>query len=165
MAVTDNGHREFCRRQHRVLAAYLSLHVWRAGADFVVIDRRFLERWLYLKRFKKAREEWFLSDVKPWFPYCERLRIGQGTFGSYFLSRRRFDDFPSGRMDDLERVERLGEQNMVGMLADQIADKLWKRGAWPNENYLKGDKLAMQQLSAIASGLSDLSHFTPKKRK
>ena len=155
-----NEHREFCRRQHRQLAAYLLYFTWRAGADFVVVQRSFLEKWLSLERFKHAREEWFLSDVEPWFPCYKRIRYGQNAFHSFFLSRHEFHDFPNGTMSDEERVALLRQQKVIGILTSQIAERPLKRAS----HYAR-EAIAVRELSDVSAGLSDLHHFRLKRRK
>jgi hypothetical protein len=153
-------YREFCRRQHRQLAAYLSIYTWKAGADFVVVNRRVLENWLSRQRFKSTREGWFLADIEPWFSFYERVHSGQGSLWSYFLSPREFKNFPDGRMSDEDRVRLLRESGRIGILASYVRAFAHRSGQ-PNAL----ERTAVRELNEIAMGLSDLRHFRVKKQK
>src|SRR2546425_367851 len=66
--MVSDGHREFCRRQHRVIGHFLALQAWRRAVDCIVLERQHLESFLGLERFKRARQEWLMTDLLPWFP-------------------------------------------------------------------------------------------------
>jgi len=48
---------------------YAMIFCWLEGVDGIGIARRELERLLGLKRFKKTRVEWLMTDLKELFPY------------------------------------------------------------------------------------------------
>src|SRR6218665_2462269 len=73
-------HREYCRRQHRLLAHHLSIEAWCAGDDCILLER-----------FKSTRVQWLLEDIKPWFKHTEPVYAGpEGDLSSLealYLSR------------------------------------------------------------------------------
>jgi hypothetical protein len=100
-------HREFCRRQHRVLGHYLSLESWRRGLECIVLTRKDLEAFLGLERFKKERVKWFLADLQPWFPHQVRHNSTKApsSFHSVYLSRVPIEEhLPSGSMSVEKRI-------------------------------------------------------------
>ncbi|MFY0568112.1 hypothetical protein ACN28E_30360 [Archangium lansingense] len=84
-------HREYCRRQHRLLAHHLSIEAWCAGDDCILLERNHLEEFLKLERFKTTRVQWLLEDIKPWFKHTEPVYSGpEGELSSLealYLSR------------------------------------------------------------------------------
>lgn len=87
--MATEAHRQYCRRQHHILAQYLSAEAWRRGLDCIVLVRSELESFLGLKRFKSIRIEWLLEDVKPWFRYQQQYKKSHtpASISSLFLSR------------------------------------------------------------------------------
>jgi hypothetical protein len=162
-----NGYREFCRRQHRQVAAYLAIFAWKANADFVVVERSFLEERFSLERIKSARENWFLSDVEPWFSHHERLVQG-ATLSSFYLARREFEDFPGQKMSNEERINLLKERGLKGMLVSQIPEVLSRRKSTYRRSEAERaarEATVIRELTNIPVGLSDLNHFKLKKPK
>jgi hypothetical protein len=82
-------HRDFCRRQHRMLALHLSLEAWRTGVDCLLLERLHLEEFLNLQRFKSTRIQWLLEDVRPWFahPYPIHTEGALDSLQRLYLSR------------------------------------------------------------------------------
>ena len=140
MASADH-YREFCRRQHRSLAAFLVLKCWTNGANFVVLNREFLQRYLDLERFKSQRKQWLKEDFEQLFPYQKDLIFGgtQGKFASYYFSRVPFvEDLFAGTMPDEERIELSNQKGTKGYLV--TGDKI-------------NDTLITTELALLASGL------------
>ncbi len=109
--MTTAPHREYCRRQHRLLALHLSLETWRSGEDCILLDRNQLEEFSKLERFKSARVQWFLEDVEPWFKYTYPVYSGSApdSLQSLFLSRVPIDKKFIGGIDDDVDLEELVE--------------------------------------------------------
>jgi hypothetical protein len=60
-------HRELCRRQHSILAAY-AMHVcWVRSIRVIYVSRESLEKYLCLDRFRWERKWWIEQDIKPYF--------------------------------------------------------------------------------------------------
>jgi hypothetical protein len=149
MASGDHGHRELCKRQHRVIAAYLVMRAWKAGADYVVIERRALEQWLDLERFKQVRLDWFISDVGPWFPFSETVfHSTSGQFSAAYLSRKALDNWVPGAHTNDVRMTLLAAQGLIGIIF-----RRW------NISRATIELTAIHELTDIANGLSDFSHF------
>jgi hypothetical protein len=130
------------------MAAYLGVHAWKAGADCVVVPRSALEAWLDLQRFKRARLDWFISDAEPWFPHSSTYFYSHSrSFSSVYLSRKALPD-GTGAMSDADRLEWLRGEGLVGYIyARQTTAEAIERAA-------------VHELSDIATGLSDLRHFS-----
>src|SRR6266851_4509070 len=108
--MATDPHREFCRRQHRVIGHFLALQAWTRGVDCIVLQREHLESFLGLERFKRARQEWLMTDLLPWFPHQVKIhRHGTpSSLASLFLSRVSLDEhFPRGSMGTAKRVAKL----------------------------------------------------------
>jgi hypothetical protein len=102
-------HREYCRRQHRLLAHHLSIEAWCAGDDCILLERDQLEEFLKLERFKSTRIQWLLEDVKPWFKHTYPVYSGSAldSLQALYLSRIPIDGKFIVRHDDVEDVEEL----------------------------------------------------------
>lgn len=113
MASPEKVYREFFKRTHRTLAAYLALVAWIRNLDCVAIDREeIVSFWGLAKRVENQRLEWLKSDIKQFFPYVEAL-FSQGTekFGSVFLARREFpSDSFAVTMPDKDRTQFLTDK-------------------------------------------------------
>lgn len=106
----SDPHREFCRRQHRIIGNYLAFEAWRRGLDCVVLVRDDLEAFLGWERFKGKRNRWIMEDLKPWFRYQEPYYLtgSQGSIHSLFLSRVPIKQhLPTSSMTTEERIRRL----------------------------------------------------------
>jgi hypothetical protein len=147
MASGDRGYREYCMRRHRVLAAYLCVYTWKAKADYVVISRSNLERLLQLQRFKEERLRWLISGAKPWFQFHSVFYSGQ-PLASLYLSRKPLNDLPNGSMFNEDRIRLGAERGLCGVF--------WTHPSDLDETL---ELKAIHELSDIAVGLSDLSHF------
>ena len=91
MALPEEVYREFVRRSHRLLAAYLAMHAWRHDLDCVVLDRnQIVKFWGLKKRVEGERRDWLKQDVAPYFPHVQILSFVGGKFASIYLSRRPF---------------------------------------------------------------------------
>ncbi len=119
--MATDPHREFCRRQHRVIGHFLALQAWTRGVDCIVLQREHLESFLGLERFKRARQEWLMEDLRPWFPHQQKIRrFGtKSSLASLFLSRVSLDEhFPRGPpMTTAQRIAKFHEATMVSQLA------------------------------------------------
>ncbi|HLQ78749.1 MAG TPA: hypothetical protein VK210_15430 [Terriglobia bacterium] len=108
----SDPHREFCRRQHRIIGNYLAFEAWRRGLDCIVLVREDLEAFLSLERFKGKRNHWIMEDLKPWFQYQQPyyLTNAGNSIHSLFLSRVPLKQhLPSESMTTDERIHRLGK--------------------------------------------------------
>ncbi|HEX8822718.1 MAG TPA: hypothetical protein VF794_22515 [Archangium sp.] len=87
--MATDPHREYCRRQHRLLAHHLSIEVWCAGDDCVLLEREQLEEFLKLERFKSTRIQWLLEDLAPWFKHTYPVYSGSAldSLQALYLSR------------------------------------------------------------------------------
>jgi hypothetical protein len=104
-------HREYCRRQHRVLGHYLSIEAWRRGLDCIALERADLEVLLGLKRFKDARIQWLRHDLQPWFPHQKSYKKTKApsSLHSLFLARVPIQQYLSNTpMTTVERVKAMG---------------------------------------------------------
>src|SRR6266446_9281834 len=103
----SDPHREFCRRQHRIIGHYLAVEAWRRGLDCIVLVRDDLEAFLGLERFKSKRNRWIMEDLKPWFRYQQPYYLTkvQNSIHSLFLSRVPImKHLPSGPMTTEARI-------------------------------------------------------------
>ena len=133
----SDPHREYCRRQHRIIAHHLALQAWLRGLDCIVLVRRDLEHLFGLQQFKSTRVEWIREDMLPWFPHQEmHVRSGtEGSIHSIYLSRVPIADFlPRGTMPTDKRIagmapnspktarfSKVGKENEVPSEAEIIA--------------------------------------------
>ncbi|WP_309889589.1 hypothetical protein [Archangium sp.] len=113
--VTD-PYREYCRRQHRLLAHHLGIEAWRSGEDCLLVERDQLEDFLELERFKGTRVQWLLEDVGPWFKYTYPVYSGSApdSLQALFLSRVAIDPKFISKVDgevDLEELVEWMRQN------------------------------------------------------
>jgi hypothetical protein len=106
------AHRESCRRQHRVLGHFLAVQAWLRGLDCIVLERRELETFLGLRRFKSERVKWLRADLKPWFPFQEPYyKSGaESSLHSLFLARVEIQPWlPDGSMTTAKRIQQMPE--------------------------------------------------------
>jgi hypothetical protein len=100
MASPDQVYREFVRRSHRLLSAYLAIYSWRNNRDCVVLDREpILKFWGVQRRVENERQDWLKADVSDYFPHVMVLDFSKGTkkFAAFYLARR---PFPAGAFSD-----------------------------------------------------------------
>ena len=91
MASPDQVYREFAKRTHRTMAAYLSIVAWVRDLDCVAIDREEIVRfWGLAKRVVDQRVTWLQEDVKLYFPFVQGLEFQPKKFAGVFLARRQF---------------------------------------------------------------------------
>ncbi|WP_157447528.1 hypothetical protein [Chthoniobacter flavus] len=110
----NDPHRQFCRRQHRLVAHYLALQAWLRGLECIVLSRADLMRFFGLTRFKSARIKWLQSDMKPWFPHQEAYykTSSPSSIHSLFLSRVPIDPhLPRGSMSTADRIRRMASNS------------------------------------------------------
>jgi hypothetical protein len=147
--VTD-PYREYCRRQHRLLAHHLGIEAWRSGEDCLLVERGHLEDFLELERFKGTRIQWLLEDVAPWFKYTYPVYSGSApdSLHALFLSRVSIDSKFIGKVDDEVDLEELVEwmrKNGVRVNLFYSVSKLLP---------LTEEQLVLR-LALLASGLSE----------
>jgi hypothetical protein len=95
MAAPDQVYREFARRTHRTMAAYLAMVAWTRNLDCVAIDRREIVRfWGLSKRVENQRIDWLKGDIKQFFPHTMAL---WSNYASKF-------DAPAARRPARERL-------------------------------------------------------------
>ena len=106
----NEASRELFRRRHRIVGLHLVLEAWKRNLDCIVLDRRDLESFFGLERFKGRRVSWLEEDFKPWFPY-QRVYYFSGranSIASLYLSRVPISEhLPEGVMSDAERIHRM----------------------------------------------------------
>jgi len=72
------------------------------------LKRHHLESFLGLERFKRARQEWLIEDLRPWFPHHVNLPFSRTpSLASLFLSRVSLEHFPPGTMGTAQRIAKL----------------------------------------------------------
>jgi hypothetical protein len=123
----SNPHREECRRRHRVLGHFLAVQAWHRRLDCIVLDRRDLESYLHLERFKKQRVAWLMADLRPWFPFQQAYynSVAPSSIHSLFLSRSEITPYlPSGVMSTEERISRMPSGAPRTEIYSAITDKL-----------------------------------------
>lgn len=64
------------------------------GRDCIILDRKDLESYLGLEKFREERLDWICRDVKPIFPYVELLYDIDKKFDGIALSRLDFEMLP-----------------------------------------------------------------------
>ena len=64
----DVPYREFAKRQHRMLAAYMAMVAWRNGVECIHISRESLLGFLGVEKLRQEREDWISEDMQTWFP-------------------------------------------------------------------------------------------------
>jgi hypothetical protein len=147
MATSDaHGYREFCRRQHRNLGLYLVLYAWRFGWDGLAVERKYLELYLDLDRFKAERIRWIIDDLKEFFPYSKKI-VEQGSadkFATIYLSRRQFDPFPTGTVSTTRRIGLLNEGGM-------------RFGLVTGEDLIGGESKVASKLALIGAGITNIT--------
>ena len=167
-----NGpHREFCRKQHRVLGHFLAVLCWRRGLDCIAVDRACLQLFLDISRFKSARLRWLIRDIEPWFPHHTKYVYSGGTTASIFLSRVPIEaHLSNGRMSDEERIELMGKDAPRAMTLLQILREKTFRATVPNigndtarvyiesegkKVYPPSEREIVSFLALLAAGLKD----------
>jgi hypothetical protein len=104
---TEDYYREACRKQHRLLGHYLAIQSWLGQVDCLVLERKNLDSFLGLKRFKAVRVEWLMEDLKPWFPYQVPFyrANSMSSISTLYLSRVSISEhLPSGTFSTRVRV-------------------------------------------------------------
>lgn len=143
-----DSHRESCRRQHRVLGHFLAVQAWLRKLDCLALERRDLEVYLGLKRFKSERVEWLKADLKPWFPFQERFgRTGRElSLHSLFISRVPISKWLSElSMNTAKRIQAMSPDAPKTALFSNL-----KEGDW----HIKETDV-VRYLAVLDSGLSE----------
>ena len=129
----EDLHREFCRRQHRMLGNYLAIKAWIGGLDCLIVQRKQLGSFLGLERFKGVRIEWLNEDLRPWFRYFYDL-YSVGSFAGVFLSRKRFPrPLDTQNMTDEARIKGLEKHSIVAKKLKKMpteADVISRPALW-----------------------------------
>ena len=110
VSTRNDPHRDYCRRQHRIIGHYLALTAWLRGLDCIVLVRSDLEKFLGLERFKSIRVKWLKEDLKPWFPHQEDYYNTSmpSSIHSLFLSRVSISSYlPEGSMTTEARIAQM----------------------------------------------------------
>ena len=150
-------HREACRRQHRMLGQYLAMQAWIRGLECIVLERRDLEHFLGLERFKSTRVQWLKEDLRPWFPEQEaHYRTGApSSIHSLYLSRVPMGThLPPGSMTVEKRLQRM-------------ASSAPKAGRFLEEGYPwrpPTEQDVVSQLAVISAGLAVPQDYAAKRR-
>lgn len=156
--MTNDPHRDACKRQHRILAHYLAIQAWLRKLDCIVLVRSDLEKFLGLKRFKSTRVDWLQDDLKPWFPYQfpYYLTRAGSSIHSLFLSRVPIEKhLPSGSMSTDKRISQMETD------APRTAKFSETRGA----SNIPDEKQIVAELAVISAGLDTPSVPRRKKKK
>jgi hypothetical protein len=138
-------YREACRRKHRVLGHYLAIQAWLRKLDCIALQRRELEHFLGLERFKSTRVEWLINDLKPWFPYHVPyyLSSSPSSIHTLFLSRVEIaSHLPKGKMTTDQRILRMtidGPKTEKFLLKDSVKP--------PSEEFI------VSELALVTAGL------------
>jgi hypothetical protein len=154
----SDAHREYCRRQHRIIAHHLAIQAWLRGLDCIVLVREDLEQLFDLHRFKSARVGWLQEDMRPWFPHQEAYyRSGaDSSIHSLFLSRVPVDDFlPSGTMTTEKRI--------AGMAPNSPKTARFSEDG--KEHKAPSDADIVAHLALLAAGLEPPRRLGRTKRK
>lgn len=155
--MAEDFHRESCRRQHRVLGQYLAMQVWIRGLECIVLQRRDLEKFLGLERFKSSRVRWLREDLKPWFP-CQEAHYqtaSPSSIHSLYLSRSPMDaHLPTGSMTVDARLKKMAK--------NAPRTELFLKQGYPWRPPTERD--IVSQLAAISAGLATPQDY-PAKRK
>jgi hypothetical protein len=120
MTDDQNAYREFQRRRHRVLGAYLAFWAWETQSDCVVLSRKHLLPYLGLEsRMEEVRLRWMEEDLRGLFPYFLPLHYGANDkFEKLILSRK---EIPlaglTGGISLAECAKRLGEKGLDTVFA------------------------------------------------
>jgi hypothetical protein len=144
---TDEFYREFQRRRHKLLGAYLALRAWERNVDCVVLPRNALLPYLELEgEMKNVRLAWLKEDLSKLFPYYLSTEITKTRkFEALYLSRVEIPEVPEEEdaTDDLEFAS-LFEKNglRIGIL-DEIP----------------GESEIIRMMADVSHGISDFSQW------
>ena len=149
-------HREACRRQHRMLGQYLAMQAWIRGLECIVLQRRDLEHFLSLERFKNTRVQWLKEDLTPWFPHQEAhyKTAAPSSIHSLYLSRVPMGShLPRGSMTVDARIQKMASS------APKTERFLKDIGLWrpPTEQDI------VSQLAVISAGLAVPQDYAAKR--
>jgi hypothetical protein len=85
---TEDFYREFQRRRHKLLGAYLALRAWERKVDCVALSHIALRPYLDLKEIEEKRLSWLKEDLKGLFPYSLSTENAKPKrFDTLYLSR------------------------------------------------------------------------------
>jgi hypothetical protein len=149
-------HREACRRQHGMLGQYLAMQAWVRGLECIVLQRRDLEYFLGLERFKSTRVQWLREDLTPWFPHQEaHHKTGApSSIHSLYLSRVSMGPhLPPGSMTVDVRLQKMSA-------TAPKTEMFLAQGPWrpPTEQAI------VSQLAVISAGLAVPQDYPAKRR-
>lgn len=148
----NDQHREYCRRQHRILAQYLAVCAWLQGVDCIALEAHHLKRFLGLERIRGTRRRWLCNDVRPWFPYQHTYDLTgtEASLHSIFLSRVPVSEFLSNdSLTTPRRIRRMGKNSPKTRLFLSLTG----RKAFPNEEEI------ISHLAQLSAGL-----MAPKRK-
>ena len=140
-----------------MLGQYLAMQSWIRGLECIVLQRRDLEHFLGLERFKSTRVQWLKEDLRPWFPHQEaHHRAGApSSIHSLYLSRIPMaQHLPSGSMTVDARLKAMAAD------APKTERFLAESAPWrpPTEQDI------VSQLAVISAGLAVPQDY-PRKRR
>lgn len=118
---TDQMYREFQRRSHKLLGAYLVFWAWTNKVSCVVLPREQLLPYLGLeRRMENERIEWLKEDLIELFPYLWWTASSEtNRYETLYLSRFKIPpEAKEGAKTDLERVELLKEHRLKAGVVD-----------------------------------------------
>jgi len=140
-----------------MLGQYLAMQAWIRGLECIVLQRRDLEHFLGLERFKSTRVQWLKEDLRPWFPHQEgHHRTGApSSIHSLYLSR-----IPMAQ--HLPRGSMTVDARLKGMAADAPKTEKFLTESPPWRPPTEQD--IVSQLAVISAGLAVPQDY-PAKRK
>jgi hypothetical protein len=148
----EDFYREACRRKHRVLGHYLAIQAWLRKLDCIVLQRRELEHFLGLERFKSTRVTWLINDLKPWFPFHVSYYLSNSPSSIHTLFLSLIDmvtHLPKGTMTTDQRISRLAPD------APKTEKFLLKTSAKP-----PSEEHIVSELALVTAGLREPAIFS-----
>ena len=158
MGAMSYPHREYCRRDHRIIGQYLAEQAWLRGLDCIVLVREDLESFLGLERFDRTRILWLKEDLKPWFKYqWDSYKSSSPTsIHALFLSRVQIDKhLGSGSMTTEERI--------AGMAPNAPRTERLTTGR--NGSQVPSLSKIVSTLSVLAAGLASPKRTAQRRNK
>ena len=144
----NEEHRDYWRRQHRILAYYLAHEAWVRGLDCVALERAHLQTFLELRRFKDVHIKWPCSDVEPWFPVTVPVYANNdpNSIHSLYFSRLPIaDSVFEGVMFTIDRIAAMPRRSpKTAMLIGP-----------GSEDEFPDEATALSHLAQLAAGLID----------
>jgi hypothetical protein len=121
---TEDFYREFQRRRHKILGAYLALRAWERKVDCVALPRSALLFYLGLeKRMENERLARLKEDLRRLFPHSwNTVDAETNRYETLYLSRVKIpEEAKEGdTLDDLERAALIEQKGLRIGILDEI---------------------------------------------